>query len=415
MKDSWRRFFALSELANHFPALHGLRVLGILSVLQFHVTVALAEARLLTTLNFMRFSTSVFFGMDLFFILSGFLIGTMLLHENDRRERDEMERPTPYEAPGPRGAVPTAPLNKKKSGILRFYARRSFRIFPLYYVTLTALALMFPLTAAQRATLPYEYAYLTNYRWLQRDTAVMMWGWSLCVEEHFYLAVPLLLAALRRIRSHRGRISLLAALFLLALLVRYSIYSRHVGKWDHVTSLHAMYIPTHARFDVLITGIFLAYLQKYFGSAIRAKLESRRARRILFGTGLAAMALLLFPYPDDVFFLTRVFAWGTVTSFMYVPWLLLLLNSDGPLQRWFSRRSFLNWATLGYGIYLVHIPICEKVLVPFARVLVQRVGLSMGVVWPLSVWLLFLSSASVAYLLHLLIEKPALLLRDRLT
>jgi peptidoglycan/LPS O-acetylase OafA/YrhL len=127
------------------------------------------------------------------------------------------------------------------------------------------------------------------------------------------------------------------------------------------------------------------------------------------------MIVLVWPFSMNVFFLTRVFAWGTVTSFMYVPWLLLLLNADGPLQRWFGQRSFLRWATLGYGIYLVHIPICEDLLIPFDKVLIERVGLSMALVWPLSVWLLFLVSAAVAYVLHLLVEKPALALRDRLT
>jgi peptidoglycan/LPS O-acetylase OafA/YrhL len=395
MKAPSRQFFALSELGNHFPALHGVRVLGILSVLQFHVTVSLAEAHLLKDVNFARTSTSVFFGMDLFFILSGFLIGTMLLHE-----------PT-IAAPG-QGA-------KRKGSLLRFYTRRSFRIFPLYYFTLTALALMFPLTAAQKATLPYEYAYLTNYRWLQRDTAVMMWGWSLCVEEHFYLAVPFLLAGLRYVRTHTGRLTLLAAMFLSALVIRLVIYRRHAGEWTHLTSLHAMYIPTHARFDVLVTGVFLAYVQKHFGDRIRAMLERARNRRAFFAFGLAAMIVLVWPFSMNVFFLTRVFAWGTVTSFMYVPWLLLLLNADGPLQRWFGQRSFLRWATLGYGIYLVHIPICEDLLIPFDKVLIERVGLSMALVWPLSVWLLFLVSAAVAYVLHLLVEKPALALRDRLT
>jgi len=391
-------FFALSELANHFPALHGVRVLGILSVLQFHVTVALAEARLLKHVNFATFSTSVFFGMDLFFILSGFLIGTMLLHESSPATPDA-----------------AAPSKKKKSSILRFYARRSFRIFPLYYVTLAALALMFPLTAAQKASLPWEIAYLTNYRWLQRDTAVMMWGWSLAVEEHFYLAVPILLAGLKLVRTHKGRLAMLVALFLSALFVRMGVYFARSEPWTHLTSLHAMYIPTHARYDVLVTGVLLAYVQKHFGERIRERLRDPRARRKLFLIGMGAMVLLLFPYPARIFFFTRVFMWGTVTSIMYVPLLLLLLNADGPAQQWLGQRSFLRWATLGYGIYLVHIPLCEELLVPLAKVLIERVGLTMFVVWPLSVWILFLMSAAVAYVLHLLVEKPALVLRDRWT
>lgn len=390
-------FWALSELANHFPALHGVRVLGILSVIQFHVTVALAEARLLKDVNFATFSTSVFFGMDLFFILSGFLIGTMLL----------------YEPTGKAAAAGESP--RKKNSILRFYARRSFRIFPLYYVTLLALVVLFPLTAAQKATLPYELVYLTNYRWLQRDTAVMMWGWSLAVEEHFYLAVPILLAGLRGLKTHRAKLSLLGVFFVSALIVRLVIYFRRDGEWTHLTSLHAMYIPTHARYDVLITGVFLAYVQKHFGADIKERLLAPKTRRAFFLAGLLAMAFLLFPYPKSAHFFTRVFAWGTVTSLMYVPWLLLLLNSDGRAQRWLSQASFLRWATLGYGIYLVHIPLCEELLVPLAKVLVEKVGLTMFVVWPLSVWILFLMSAAVAYALHLLVEKPALALRDRWT
>ena len=112
-------------------------------------------------------SLTLFFGMDLFFVLSGFLIGTILLVSLERHGRQMVGN---------------------------FYLRRAFRILPLYYVVLTVLALVTPLTALQRHHLPLEYLYLTNFvPDLQRTSVVMIWGWSLALEEQFYLIVPLLL------------------------------------------------------------------------------------------------------------------------------------------------------------------------------------------------------------------------------
>ena len=74
---------------------------------------------------------------------------------------------------------------------------------------LTVLAVAFPLTAHQRHHLPIEYVYGTNFLPLERGQTVMFWGWSLGLEEQFYLTVPLLFVAAApaagRSRPHRGR------------------------------------------------------------------------------------------------------------------------------------------------------------------------------------------------------------------
>ena len=80
-------FFALSLLANHFPQLHGVRVLAIVLVVQFHVTFALLDGKLPIDPGWGTLSATVFFGMDLFFVLSGFLIGTMILYSLDQSSR----------------------------------------------------------------------------------------------------------------------------------------------------------------------------------------------------------------------------------------------------------------------------------------------------------------------------------------
>jgi peptidoglycan/LPS O-acetylase OafA/YrhL len=381
-------FFSLSLLNNRYPALHGMRVLAVLLVLQVHVSVALSDAGLFRG-PLARRSMSLFFGMDLFFIMSGFLIGTILLHAA---------------ADHPGGP-----------GLWRFWARRAFRTFPLYYVVLTALALLFPLNAFQRDNLPYEYAYLTNYRMVDAARSVMRWGWSLAVEEHFYLLAPALLALLSVLRSHRARLALLLGLWALGPAVRLTIYEQGPHPWLWLNLFHKLYVPTHTRFDILIAGVLVAYLHHHFGPRVSALLERPPWRLGFFLLGAVSLAFLcaLPGFEDDG--LSAVFAWGTLTSLLYAPWMLLALHTRGAVVRFLSRPLFLRAATLCYGIYLVHIPIMERVLTPLALELHERFGLDTFALWALSMVLLFCGSAALAYLLHLLVEKPALRLRDRLT
>src|ERR1700722_376913 len=184
--SSLRRFFELDLLDNRYPALHGLRVLAIISVVQFHVTWVFAgEQGIALDGDFMASSLTIFFGMDLFFMLSGFLIGSILLRS---LETEGSQR------------------------IKRFYLRRIFRTFPSYYVILTVLVLTAALNATQRHNIRYEYLYLTNFISLRRADVVMFWGWSLALEEQFYLTVPFLFVLLTRLRSDCARLGLLVAM-----------------------------------------------------------------------------------------------------------------------------------------------------------------------------------------------------------
>ena len=381
------KLLELDLLDNRFPALHGLRVLAILSVLQFHVTWIFAgENGIWLNPAFRDASLTIFFGMDLFFILSGFLIGTLILHAQESYGRQKVGR---------------------------FYLRRIFRTFPPYYIVLTALALYTPLTSNQQAHLAHEYAYLTNWVSLHRPDVIMFWGWSLSLEEQFYLAAPLMFWALFKLRSNRARLWVLGGLWLMALVVRLFIYLKY-RPWADLMLYSALYFRTPTRFDTLICGIMLALVERSYGERIGEWLKAPLHRAMLALPAAACLWLLLQPamFGLEHVQLVHVFAWGTVTSLMWTPFLLLLLHGDGPMHRALSLPIFRAVATLGYGVYLVHIPLIDHWLVPLAKQAVAH-GMPALLLWPLAMLLLLLASWAIAYVMHVLIEKPALRIRQR--
>ncbi len=387
-QSALKRFFALDLLDNRYPALHGLRVIAIVSVLQFHVTTIFAlEQGMTLDADFVANSLTVFFGMDLFFMLSGFLIGSILMRS---LETEGSQR------------------------IWRFYIRRICRTFPSYYVVLTFLALTTTLTVMQRKNLIYEYLYLTNFRSLARPEIVMFWGWSLALEEQFYLTVPLLFVVLWRLRTDRARVILLVGLWAAGLGSRLYIYF-HNGPWTDLTLYRDLYFRTHTRFDTLVAGLLLAQVHYRWRDAITEWLKNPLHRALLALPSLSCLWLLLRPWMFgwDKLQFVHVFAWGSVTTVMYFGWLILLLHSDGPIQRMLSAPLFRRLATLGYGVYLVHIPLLDHVLVPIARKLYQR-HVSMTLVWPITLAVLLLGSLAIGYLMHIFIEKPSLRLREKL-
>ena len=361
-----QRFLALDLLDNRYPALHGMRVLAIVSVVQFHVTwIYAGEQRIVLDGDWIGSSLAVFFGMDLFFMLSGFLIGSILLRSLETSGTQRIQR---------------------------FYIRRVFRTFPSYYVVLTFLVLTTALTAAQQKHLPAEYLYATNFMPLGRQDIIMFWGWSLALEEQFYLTVPILFFLLHRLKSDRVRMALLIAMWLAGLVVRLAIYYRH-RPWTDLGLYDALYFRTHTRFDTLVAGIILAFVQQRWGEAIGRWVKAPLHRAMVALPSLALFWLLMNPamFGKEHVQLVHVFAWGSVTTLMYFGWVLLLLHGDGWIHRFLSAPIFRRTATLGYGVYLVHIPIIDHALVPFAQRM-QAKHVSMLLVWPASLAAVMLAS-----------------------
>ena len=381
-------FFGLDLLDNRYPALHGLRVLAILSVIQIHVTWDFHDY---VNLHYPQWwvdrSYAVFFGMDCFFVLSGFLIGSILIRSIDTTGTQQ---------------------------IRRFYLRRIFRTFPSYYVVLTILVFAFHLNAAQRAHLPYEYTYLTNFAPLGRNQVVMLWGWSLSLEEQFYLFVPLLFVILRKLPTDRARVIFLALLALSGLASRLFVYWRGYP-WEPIPFYESIYFRTPTRFDSIVAGVLLAVVEARWGDRVAEFVKHPARRAMLVLPALACLWVLLYPemFGEDHTHtqITHLFCWGTLTSVMYLCTVPILLHGDGPITRALSLPIWRRMATLGYGVYLVHIPLLDHVVVPVA-LRAARHGVHLALVWLGTFAATIVLSFAVGYVMHVLIEKPSLRIRE---
>jgi peptidoglycan/LPS O-acetylase OafA/YrhL len=148
------------EKTKYFPSLDGIRALCVLMVMCNHVSVpSVIVGRL---------------GVDVFFVLSGFLITTLLLREKERTGRISLKG---------------------------FYTRRFFRIIPIYLFTVLLYAVVLRVThdhvktAQFKAALPWLLTFMQEYRPVAAGT-VLGHAWSLGIEEKFYALWPLLLLAL---------------------------------------------------------------------------------------------------------------------------------------------------------------------------------------------------------------------------
>ena len=199
-----------------------------------------------------------------------------------------------------------------------------------------------------------------------------------------------------------------------ALVIRLVIFYRH-RPWNDGVLYGALYFRTHTRFDPLVAGILLAVVHKRYGKEHRAlaggAVPPRAARASGARAACGCCSSRRCSAADQVQ-LVHVFAWGTVTSLMYLASVPLALYGEGMVCRWLAAPVFRRMATVGYGVYLVHIPVIDHIMVPAARAAQGR-HWSMLFVWPAVLVATMSLSLAVGYVLHVIVEKPALRLRDR--
>ena len=317
------RVVAKSEGGGHIAALDGIRGLAIILVMFVHfvgdATPGTAGERLVVKL-----ANYGIWGVDLFFVLSGFLITGILY--------DSREAPRYFHD---------------------FYVRRTLRIFPLYYATLAILFIVLPaLPIAYPKGLvesahhqAWVWTYGTNfYVAMHHDWALpyVSHFWSLAVEEHFYLIWPLVVLSF----SRPALLRICVATSVFALVLRCVLSAAGAGDVA-ITAL------TPCRLDALCAVGFLAIAVRSIGLPAvgrfaKPALPISCALVALTSTWNAVTGGAL----RDVVLPMR----GTFVATTFGALLVLSVAADktSPLRRFFTSRSMRFFGKYSYGLYVFH-------------------------------------------------------------
>lgn len=360
-----------------------LRAVAIAWVMLFHAWAMLSTSYVIDMWHrpFAAFQSYGWMGVDLFFVLSGYLIGSQVLQP----------------------LILGKPLS-----FADFYLRRAFRILPVFLVVLT---LYFSWPSFREASgiqplwqfLTFSMNLLIDYR----QNRAFSHAWSLCVEEHFYLLFPLLAWWLTRRPSTVKFIVVSTCVVLAGMLLRSWIWTHELAPVIlsdqarfNQRFIEDIYYPTWARLDGLLAGVVLATIKTYRVS-LWEKLQRRANAALIIGLVLTGVSIAIFQ--DRAGWLATVFGYPLLS--LGFAWLVIAgAGTRGLLAA--IRLPGARWiATISYSLYLSHKAVMHLVqthLAPFVEANDYR-----------AVGIYFLAVTLAAALLYYAVERPFLRLRAR--
>jgi peptidoglycan/LPS O-acetylase OafA/YrhL len=365
----------VTERLGYRPELDGMRAVAVLAVFVWHTWGVLLPNPIASDPPL-----AGFLGVDIFFVLSGFLITTLLLEERQST-----------------GTI----------RLLAFYGRRALRLVPALVVLIgigwiaAAAADAYPLPYEQEALL--TIAYVSN--WFVHALGPLTHTWSLAIEEQYYLvwAVALYVCLARGVsRKVLGWFAIGAAIGVA--VIRLAAY----GKFERVLAINAF--NSYSHIDGLLLGNAVALVPEFWTWV--------RRRWVVFLAVAGALAILFLP-PDvlggpaafteqpalrtgvpDIYFR------GLLTVFAFCIAVLVArihhMRSDA-LTRWLGRQPLPAIGRISYGLYLFHLP--------FFIIVAVEMRSGSGLVKSVVAWTASFACAIASYLI---VERPALQLKSRL-
>jgi peptidoglycan/LPS O-acetylase OafA/YrhL len=356
-----------------------LRALAIVAVMAFHLNWRLPA-------GFAIAGKFGWMGVDLFFVLSGYLIGSQLLK----------------------------PVREGRGvDVMGFYRNRAYRILPAYLVVLAVYEL-WP-GAREDAGMSPLWQFLT----FTENLFVDYWNhhafshvWSLCVEEHFYLLLPVIVVVLARNPEVWKTVAVLGIFFALGLVVRtYELMHvlRPMGvdndRYD-VMYIERIYYPTYSRLDGLLAGVALAAV-RVFRPVWWDGLVRRANVLMVVGAACVGCAVWMFWYRFSS--ATGAAAWSSVIGFPVLSvGLAMWIPGAADVRCWLGRvrvpgARFV--AMLAFSLYLTHKAVAHVVHDAWPRLMEARD-------WRCVV-VYAVSCLGVGAVLYHGVERPFLRLRDR--
>lgn len=356
------------------PGLDLLRAIAIVWVMLFHSYLIGGLAP-----GFEWLSRYGWMGVDLFFVLSGFLIGSQLL----------------------------APMAKGESPSWRsFYLKRGFRILPAFAVVL-ALYLAVPWLRESAGMEPWwKFATFSVNLWIDYPAkAAFSHAWSLCVEEHFYLLFPWSAWLLTRKPSLLKFASVCTLIVGCGIALRSGICLHNMALIEagtpptHNWFVEDIYYPTWCRLDGILAGVIIASIRVYRPRAWEW-MQSRG--NIFLLLGLVVMALALWLFRQRTGLLGNSLGWPVLAA-----GLALLVVAGASARSWIGRWSVpgMDWlAAASYSLYLTHKSVYHVVDKLLGEALQRQPLMSFAV------YLLAILAAGAV--LHYAVERPGLALRE---
>lgn len=342
----------------YFPFLDGMRGIFMLAIMFFH-----SGAPILT---------GTFISLNTFFVLSGFLITSLLIKEWDRYGQISLKN---------------------------FYLRRALRLLPALFAILIVyniicyLFLKNPLDHLEDSLLVLFYASNWTRAFDYDRPLILGHAWSLSVEEQFYILWPLVLIIMLRYVKTRSSIVTIVSVGILTLLL-HRIYMQYSG-----ASVERIYNGSDTRGDSLLIGCALGII---LSSNLLPKSKNlptmMRYASVVAASGIAVICIAAnWRHPSTYYFVL------SLVDIFSVLMILGLILSQGGIVRKVLELPFLVWTgKISYGIYLWHFPIFHFL---YAR---------LGLPWYLIVTVGCVLTFAVATVSYYLLEQPFLRLKTRL-
>ncbi len=304
------------------------------------------------------------FGVDVFFIISGFLLTYLLLNEREKNG---------------------------KVDVMKFYIRRAFRIWPLYFFMILLAPLLVYFFNEQSPSYALHFTFLGNFDLIANGPKSVATNhlWSICIEEHFYLFCPLLI----------GLIPLRKLPQILLMIILACIVFR--GYFLASTADYGMsyYVHTLSRIDILALGALFGYLFYYRKITFNHSLP---IRFVIYSTFI--LLFLNVNYVDSGNFLI-----DTMKKYLYVLpcayWMGNFLFNPTAVFPMHKPNILLQFGKASYGIYMFNPVVIFLLIQLFAKYNWQNYFMFLAVV--------HVSLAAVTYLSYKYLELPFLALKEK--
>lgn len=269
------------------------------------------------------------YGVEIFFVISGFLITTLLLKEKQANGR---------------------------ISIFKFYARRSLRIWPLYYFII-AIA---PLLISWKGQSYYPNYFANIFFYNNFDTAQNHYWvfplahfWSLCIEEHFYIFWPFIIAFV----PNKHLVKTFAGLILVSIVYRAVAIGSTPDPWFPI------YLNTFARFDAIVAGALVAYI--HFIDPIHLKI-SKITRLLVYLIFIIAFCNInIFEWNNFFEAVFKKYFFIAITLFSMANYLF----NEKPLFEFLNNKVIRYLGKVSFGIYIYGLIILEiiiyKIILPY--------------------------------------------------